>query len=114
MTPQTIALSAAQTVLRYAIKKALTKEGMAKTLNYLTAHAAQTETRVDDALVRVFGPSAAHVLANAKKDMTSEAFHELVFDALDMAARETPAAWDDVIVKAARAAAPAARKVKLG
>jgi len=113
MTPQTIALSAAQTVLRYALKKALTKEGMQKSLELLTSHAASTENKVDDEIVRVFGPSAAHVLANTKKDMTSEAFHELVFDALDIAARETPAAWDDALVQAARAVAPVARKVKI-
>jgi len=113
MTPQAIAISAASAILRYAIKQALTKEGAEKVLDLIGRHVHQTETKVDDEIYKVFGPAASHVLANAKKDMSVEAYEDLVFGALEMAAKATPAAWDDVLVQAAKAAAPAARKVKL-
>jgi hypothetical protein len=109
MTPQILTMEIARRALVYAISKALTREGVEKCLALLTAHIDSSETKVDDEIWRVFGPAASHVMAGAKSGMTLEDYESLVFDALEIAAAATPAAWDDVVVKAARAAAPLPR-----
>lgn len=99
-----------QRALVYALKKAITKEGLEKCLSLLAGHIDSTENKVDDEIFRVFGPAASHLLAGAKQDMASSEYEELVFDALEIAAAATQATWDDVVVEVARAAAPAARR----
>ncbi|MDH4182884.1 MAG: hypothetical protein OEV92_01570 [Nitrospinota bacterium] len=109
MTPQILNAEIVRRVLVFAIKKAITKEGAAKCLALLAGHIESSETKVDDEIWKVFGPAASHVLAGAKAGMTGEDFESLVFESLEIAAAATPAAWDDALVKAARAAAPIAR-----
>ena len=109
MIPQAVTMEIARRAMVYAISRALTKEGMGKCLTLLSSHIASSETKVDDEIWRVFGPAASHVMAGAKAGMTLEDYENLVFEALEMAAAATPAAWDDVVVKAAKAAAPAVR-----
>jgi len=105
MTPQL-----ARRVLVYALKKALTKEGLQKCLALIATHVESTENKVDDEVFQVFGPAASHVLANSKAGMSIEEYEVLVFEALEDAARATKPEWDDVLVKATMAVAPIVRK----
>ncbi|MDH5511087.1 MAG: hypothetical protein OEZ32_12150 [Nitrospinota bacterium] len=112
MTPKALTMDIAQRALVFAIKRAITKEGMRTCLTLLASHVQATENKVDDEILRVFGPAASHVLAGAKAGMTLEEYEALVFEALESAALATAAAWDDVIVNAARSVAKSQRKVK--
>ncbi|MDH5637355.1 MAG: hypothetical protein OEZ04_02575 [Nitrospinota bacterium] len=112
MTPKALTMDIARRALVFGVKRAITKEGMRTCLTLLASHIQATENKVDDEILRVFGPAASHVLAGAKAGMTLEEYESLVFEALESAALATPAAWDDVIVSAAQAVATSPRKAR--
>jgi len=109
MSVQAIAIDGAYKLLVWGAKQALTKEGIKTCLDLLAKHVHGTENKVDDEILRVFGPVVSKVLVSAKEGLTAGQYEDLVFGALQEAAAQTPATWDDVLVNAAYAAAKAVR-----